>query len=113
MTKREFLNELSTAEVVTEELRNYAVEELEKMDEQNAKRKEAASKTKIENEQVAAFIFESMDEDPMTATDIAEKFGLKSPQKATAIMRILVAEGKVEKVPVKRDRKKYVGYAKI
>lgn len=111
MTKKEFLT--AVAELENEELSNYAAEELEKMEEQRAKRKEAASKTRIENEQVAAFVFDSMDEEPMTATDIAEKFGLKSPQKATAIMKILVADGRVEKVPVKRGQKKYVGYVKV
>ena len=58
MTKREFLNAVATLENIDAELKLFAEQEIEKMDERNAKRKNSPSKTAIANEPIKAKIVE-------------------------------------------------------
>ena len=85
MTKREFF-EAVIANVENAELVEFAQGELVKMDERNAKRKNAPSKTQIANEPIIKAIAEILTEVPMRASEIAEKIGISTP-KASALVK--------------------------
>lgn len=111
MTNREFLIAVAALENVSEELKTYAEEKLAKMDATNEARKNKPSKKATENapimEQIANEILTS---EAQTASAIAEAAGI-SVQKASALLRALVAEGKAVatevKVPKKGTQKAY------
>ncbi len=110
MTKREFLNAVIADENVTEEIRNYAQVELDKMDAANEKRRNKVSKTQKANIEAGQEIAAHLTAEPWTATDIAVNFGLASPQKAHAVMRTAVEAGLAEKVDTKVDGRTVKGY---
>ena len=104
MNKRDFLNAV-IAETQNAELAEYAVTELQKMDVRNAKRSETPSKRAIANEPIKAEIVEWLNalagvDGPKTASEIAEEIGI-STQKASALCRQLVADGKISVGEVK------------
>lgn len=53
------------------------------------------TKVQLENEGFKATVMEIMTSDKVTATEVMNKAGLPSNQKATAILKMLVADGKV------------------
>lgn len=109
MTNREFLTAVISADL-SEEMTKHAADLLTKMDERNAKRNSTPSKTAIANEPIKAAIAEVLTDEPQTATDIAAKVEV-STQKASALLRQLVADGKAVqsevKVPKKGKQKAY------
>lgn len=117
MTKREFLTAVVNADI-SDELTQYASEEISKLDAVNAKRRESDKPTKAALEAAAAresiinFVMRS--EDAVDAETIAEGAGVSKGQVPSAL-RGLVAEGKVEKSITKVDSKhrktvyKYIG----
>lgn len=114
MTKREFL--MAVIEKVDDaELKLYAEQEIEKMNERNAKRKNSPSKKSVENEPIKAKIVEylgrSEELDFATASEIANEVEI-SVQKASALCRQLVECGtlKAEEVKVK-GKGKVKGYS--
>ena len=107
MTKREFF-EAVIAKVEDAELKLFAEQEIAKMDERNAKRKNAPSKTAIANEPIKAKIAEVLTDVPQSASEIAEKVGI-SVQKCSALLRQI--EGlNVSEIKVK-GKGKVKGYA--
>ena len=111
MTNREFLNAVSACENCSEEVREYAKAAIAKMDATNEARKNKPSKKATENapimEQIANEILTS---EAQTAATIAEAAGI-SVQKASALLRQLVADGKATatevKIPKKGTQKAY------
>lgn len=111
MTNREFLNAVSACENCSEEVREYAKAAIAKMDATNEARKNKPSKKATENapimEQIANEILTS---EAQTASAIAEAAGI-SVQKASALLRQLVADGKATvtevKVPKRGVQKAY------
>ena len=104
MTKREFLNAV-IANVEVTEIAEFAKVEIEKMDARNAKRSHTPSKTAIANEPIKAKIVEWLNalagvDGPKTASEVAEEIGI-STQKASALCRQLVADGKISVGEVK------------
>ena len=95
MTKREFLEAVKNSGNV--ELANYAAEELVKMDEASAKRKEKPTKAQLENAELAEALYTAMGTQTYTATEIAALGveGIASTPKATAVLKVLVADGRV------------------
>ena len=55
------------------------------------------TKAQEENKALAADVLAIMGTEKMTATEVMNKAGLGSNQKATAILKILVTEGKVQR----------------
>ena len=104
MTKREFLSAVAEGNV-TDAVMEYAADEIVKLDTTNQKRREKPSKKTLENEPVKEAIFAVLGENAMTATDIAKavtEAGLEiSTQKASALARQLVDEGKAVASDVK------------
>ena len=112
MTKREFLQAVIATETATEEVKAFAQTEIEKLDMRNASRSSKPTKAQIENEPIKQKIVELLTEvgEKYVASAIAEKVEI-STQKASALCRQLVDEGKLQveevKVPKKGKQKAY------
>lgn len=105
MTNREFLNAIATAENIPEDLKNEATARIEKLDAANEARKNKPSKKAEENAPLIAQIYdEILGAEGITASAVAEKMGV-STQKANALLRALVAEGKATVEDVKLPKK--------
>ena len=105
MTNRQFFEAIAANATLAQELRDFAVESIVKLDKKNAQRKSAESKTAKENKPLKKEILDLMSEnegDTYLAADIAAQFGY-STQKASALLGQLAKEGmlSVEKVKVK------------
>ncbi len=112
MTKREFMNAIA-AGTITEEAMAYAAAEIEKMNAANEARKNKPSKKALENAPlVDKIVNEILGEEPITATVIAEALDVKV-QKASALARIAVKEGRAVAVDVKiKGKGTQKGYTK-
>lgn len=111
MTNREFYNAIANG-TMNDEIKAFAEEATVKMDERNAKRNSKPSKTAIENEPIKKKIVEFITQrnEFCIAGAIAEALEI-STQKASALCRQLVADGKLVekevKVPKQGKRKAY------
>lgn len=85
MTNREFFNAIVNGEL-TEEVIAHAQTSIEKLDARNAARKDKPSKKSLENEPIKEAIKSVLTDEPMTASDVAEKVEI-SVQKASALLR--------------------------
>ena len=106
MTKREFLM-MVVEKNITDEVLTYAQDEIEKMDERNANRKpsKAQVEKKAEDETKRVRLLEILRNsiEPMTSFQLIEVSGFEvKPQKITALLTPLVADGKVVKTVVKK-----------
>lgn len=105
MTNREFLIAVANLENAPQELRDEATARIAKLDAANEARKNKPSKKTTENapilEQIANEILTS---EAQTASAIAEAAGI-SVQKASALLRALVADGKATVTEVKIPKK--------
>ena len=111
MTNREFMTTISTMENIPEELKEYALAAIAKLDATNEARKNKPSKKATENapimDQIANEILSS---EAVTAATVAEAVGI-SVQKASALLRALADEGRAvkaeAKIPGKGTQKVY------
>lgn len=113
MTNREFYQAIVEGAVVTAELATFAKEAIDKLDKRNEKRAATPSKTAIENAPIKEKIVEFLTgkPEPIIATTIATEVGITT-QKASALARQLVEEGKLVATEVKVAKKgKVKGYA--
>ena len=85
MTKREMFEAIVNGNV-TDEVIEMAKNEIVKMDEKNAKRRNFPSKTAVANEPIKAQIKEILTNEPQSAKEVAEKVEI-SVQKASALLR--------------------------
>lgn len=85
MTRREMYEVIASGNI-NDEVIEMAKNEIVKMDERNAKRRNNPSKKSIENEPIKAKIMEVLTEEPMSASEVAEKVEI-SVQKASALLR--------------------------
>lgn len=110
MTKREFF-ETITASTLAEEIKEFAQNEINKLDEEKAKNAQKRAERAKENEPLYAAILEIMTDEPAIASEIATKIGV-STSKASSLLRSLVAEGKVSLTPekIKSGKSKVNGY---
>lgn len=93
MTKREFLEAIVDAETLEVELRKFAAKELEKMDKASEKRKAKQSVKALANAPLIEQIKENLlSNEPLLASAAAEYLGV-SVQKASALLRGMVADG--------------------
>lgn len=113
MTNRDFYTAIVNTETLSEELRQFATDALQKMDERNAKRSSKPSKTAVANEPIKTAILAALTDEPQTAPDLAAIVGDGvTHNKVTALARQLVAEGKATVTEVKVPKKgKMKGYA--
>ena len=111
MTNREFLTAIATNETLPTDIVEHATAALAKMDATNEARKNKPSKKSEENAPILAQIAtEILTAEAQTASAIAEAAGI-SVQKASALLRQLVADGKATvtevKIPKKGTQKAY------
>lgn len=105
MTNREFLTAIANAENISEELKAEATARIEKLDVTNEARKNKPSKKATENAPIMEQIVnEILTSEAQTASAIAEAAGI-SVQKASALLRQLVADGKATVTEVKIPKK--------
>lgn len=111
MTNREFLTAIASNETLPTDVREHAQAAIAKLDNALASRKNKPSKTAAENAPIKEQILtDILGATPMGASEVAEAAGI-STQKASALLRQLVAEGKAtvseSKVPKKGTIKVY------
>ena len=105
MTNREFLNAIIAMENVPEDIKAYAEEKLTKLDATNEARKNKQTKAQKENAPILEQIVnEVLTAEAKTAAVVAETIGI-SVQKASALLRHLVDEGKATSMDVKIPKK--------
>lgn len=113
MTSREFFNAVIEGNI-TDEIKDFAKSQIEKLDSKNAKRKSTDSKTQKENKAIKTSLLATMEKDKVyTASEVAgmEIDGIISTQKASALLRQLVEEGKLVSEEVKvKGKGKVKGY---
>lgn len=104
MTNREFFTAIKEANI-NDELTAYADAALSKMDAANEKRRNTPSKKAIENQPlIETIVTEILTSEPKTASDVAGELGV-SVQKASALLRAIVADGKATVSDVKVAKK--------
>ena len=111
MTNRDFLIAVSACEHCSDEVREHAKAAIAKMDATNEARKNKPSKKAEENAPIMNQIAtEILTVEAQTASAVAEAAGI-SVQKASALLRQLVADGKATvtevKVPKRGVQKAY------
>ncbi len=96
MTKREFLNSVING-TLNDETAAFAAHELEVMANAQAKRKDKPTKAQLENAELANALYEAMGAQTYTATEIVGLGveGIGSTPKATAVLKVLAADGRV------------------
>lgn len=99
MTNREFFTAVSIAPVA-DELKEFALAEIAKLDARNDKRRNTLSKEQKANEEVKTAILGAIGIGSMTAAEIGAACGI-STQKASALCRLLVGDGKLSAHDVK------------
>lgn len=113
MTKREMCNYIVNGGEITEEVKAWFVEEIEKLDKENEKARERAAKKKAENQPFIDAALEYLDgkEELVTASELKENVDIfENVQKASATLRTLEKEGIVESDEVKTKKGKVKGY---
>ena len=111
MTKREMM-EMVIAGNITDEVIEMAKAEIVKMDTKNEKRRETASKKAQENAPIKDAIAEFLkgQDEPITASAIGAEVEI-SVQKASALCRQMVEDGKIKSTEVKvKGKGKQKGY---
>jgi hypothetical protein len=100
MTQREFFENIHEGNTVTAEMEEYAIAALAKLDKANDARRERQSK-KAQNAPLLARIeTDILTTEPTVAANVAAILGT-STQKASALLRALVAEGRAQVQDVK------------
>lgn len=96
MTKREFLTNVANG-TMTDELKAFAADEIAKMDAALEKRKTAISPKKAANMELADALYEAMPDGALTASAVYALGleGITSVPKATAVLKVLAADGRV------------------
>lgn len=110
MTSRDFFTAIASNEAVSADLRDYATEQIAKLDAKNAKRSSKPSKTQIANEPIKTAIIEYLTANGQTtASELATALSTEetpvTTQKASALCRQLVADKLVEQTEVKIPKK--------
>lgn len=110
MTRREFM-EMVIADTTNETIADFARSEIEKMDRKNELAKNRKSKKSVENEPIKEKIYSVLNsEEVTTASVVAEKVEI-STQKASALLRQMVEDGRITVEDVKvKGKGKQKGY---
>jgi predicted Rossmann fold nucleotide-binding protein DprA/Smf involved in DNA uptake len=104
MTQRDFYNAIING-TITEDVINTAKAQLAKMDATNEKRRNTPTKAQKENAPlVDKIVNEVLGETPKTASEIAAELEI-TVQKASALLRSIVANGQAVSTDVKLPKK--------
>lgn len=113
LTKREMFTYIVNGGATTEDVKNWFIEEIEKLDAANEKARERAEKKRAENKPYidAALEYLNGKEEPVTASELKENVEIfESVQKASATLRTLEKDEIVESEEVKTKKGKVKGY---
>lgn len=110
MTSREFFTAIVADETISADLRDYATEQIAKLDAKNAKRSSKPSKTQVANEPIKTAIIEYLSANGQSvsseiATALSTEESPVTTQKASALCRQLVADGLLSVADVKIPKK--------
>lgn len=110
MTSREFFTAIVADETISADLRDYATEQIAKLDAKNAKRSSKPSKTQVANEPIKTAIIEYLSANGQSvsseiATALSTEETPVTTQKASALCRQLVADGLLSVTDVKIPKK--------
>lgn len=109
MTNREFFENIING-TINDEIKAHAEDAIKKMDARNARRASTPSKTARANAPLIEEIKKVLTNEPQTARTVADKLDL-TVQKASALLRQIVADGGAEVTEVKVPKKgKQKGY---
>lgn len=112
MTKREFYEAIING-INTDEIKAEAASYIEKMDATNAARKSKVTAKQLENAGLKDRMAEALTSEAKTASDFSGEFEI-SVQKASSMLRQLVAAGRAGQVEVKIPKKGLQkGYVKV
>ena len=117
MTKREFLNAVIANEAMTDEMKDFAQNELTHMDGSNEKnRVRSAAKRaekRAEKAPIVQALYDICDETPKTSTDLIAELGMEdiTVRNVPSLMKDLVDSGKIQKTVVKIDGKSRIAYS--
>ena len=103
MTNREFYTAIANGSI-NDEVIAHATASLEKMDAANEARKNKPSKTAIENAPILEALTNALTGDYQTASDLGSAVGI-STQKASSLLRQLVANGTAVATDIKVPKK--------
>ena len=116
MTSREFFNAVIEGKI-TDEIKDFAKSQIEKLDSKNAKRKTTDSKTQKENKAIKETLLATMEKDKVyTASEISgmEIEGITSTQKASALLRQMTETGELTVTDIKiKGKGKVKGYSLV
>lgn len=112
MTQREFYTVIAAIENLDVELRDFAQAAIDKIDEDNAKKREKAAKKREENEPVKVAILEVLGDEPKPASEVGVEVEI-STSKASAMLRQLVEEGRAAVTDIKGKKGKVKGYTVV
>ena len=104
MTNREFYTAIIGNPNVADDLKAYAQSEINKLDVRNDKRKNTQTKAQKENEGVMTSILEHLANGSAVASEIGSALGI-STQKASALCKLLVNDGKLTVADIKVKNK--------
>jgi predicted HTH transcriptional regulator len=110
MTMRTFLESVINTESIADEVKTFAESQLEKLNAKNEAKRNKMTPTQEQNEVTKAAILEAAEAEKVyTAAEIGTAFGITT-QKASALMRALVAAGKFSETETKANKSKVKGY---
>lgn len=108
-TARMFFSDVLATEGISDEVRTYAEAQVAKLD----AKKNTPTKAQLENEPIKARILEVLTTDTAIVASELGKMLEISTQKASALCRQLVAEGKVAVEDVKHEKSTVKGYTLV
>lgn len=113
MTNKEFYTNVINANL-TEEMTAFAEAAIAKMEASAEKKRNTPSKAALENAELAKVLAEAMEIDKIyTAAELVELGELANASKATAVAKVLVADGKAISEDVKGPKGKCKGYTLV
>lgn len=109
MTKREFFQAVLNANI-SEDMNTYCADAIAMLDNTNSKRRSTASAKRAEvNEPIKAVLLNLLTDVPQPASELGTKAEITTA-KASALLRALVNDGKVQATEVKGKSGKVQGY---
>jgi hypothetical protein len=117
MTSRDFFTAVINLDNVPENLKEYATSQIEKLDKRNESRQTNGTANQRKNKEIAESLYNVLADNTIyTAKQIVGLGvdGIISTQKATAIVGLLVKDGRVTVSDIKDEKKNKVkGYTKV
>ena len=108
MTQKEFFESIMYGDVITEEMKTHAADEFEKLAVRAEKRKTTRNSKNDELKEAILACF--VEGTPMTGKEVATALEI-TPQKANALLRQLVGEGKLSVEEIKNGKRLVNSYS--